>query len=141
MPTRRSALSCGRWLCESISTAQRRRMGRCVLPGTQTSGVLSDDWIHQLAVEVSPVDCLVALSGVTGVEALLVHSSSKSQISTPRRVLHIEYATSKAIATGLELAARDVPAGKRNIGTETASSGFDRTSSALPAVYNHYLPQ
>ena len=87
------------------------------------------------------MDCLVALSGVTGVEALQVHSSSKSQISTPRRVLHIEYATSKAIATGLELAARDVPAGKRNIGTETASSGFDRTSSALPAVYNHYLPQ
>jgi hypothetical protein len=35
---------------------------------------------------------------------LIVHSSSKSETQTPRRVLHIEYATSGALGNGLELA-------------------------------------
>jgi len=75
-----------------------------VLPGTHTLGVLSDDTIHQLATQLSGVDCLVSQGGVMAMRPLLVHSSSKSQAETTRRVLHIEYATSVVVAEGLELA-------------------------------------
>ena len=91
-----------------------------VLPGTHTSGVLSDDAIHQLAAEVSPVDCLVPQGGVLAMRPLLVHSSSKSQISNPRRVLHIEYATSRVVAPGLELAAGAETTGTRDVETEAS---------------------
>jgi ectoine hydroxylase-related dioxygenase (phytanoyl-CoA dioxygenase family) len=59
-----------------------------VLPTTHTRGVLSDDAIHQLAAQIAPVDCLVPQGGVLAMRPLLVHSSSKSQLETPRRVLH-----------------------------------------------------
>ena len=74
-----------------------------VLPGTHTLGVLSDDAIHQLAEKISAVDCLVPQGGVLAMRPLLVHSSSKSQGETSRRVLHIEYAASAALAEGIEL--------------------------------------
>jgi hypothetical protein len=35
---------------------------------------------------------------------LLIHASSKSRNDAPRRVLHIEYAASLEVASGLELA-------------------------------------
>jgi hypothetical protein len=35
---------------------------------------------------------------------LVIHASSKSQVPQPRRVLHIEYAASLAIAEGIQLA-------------------------------------
>jgi hypothetical protein len=35
---------------------------------------------------------------------LVIHASSKSRTENPRRVLHIEYAESSAIAESLELA-------------------------------------
>lgn len=75
-----------------------------VLPGTHQSGVLGDDQIHDLAARVTPVDCVVAKGGVVAMRPLIVHSSSKSQVELPRRVLHIEYAASESIATPLELA-------------------------------------
>lgn len=75
-----------------------------VLPATHTRGVLSDDAIHQLAAQIEPIDCLVPRGGVLAMRPLLVHSSSKSQLQTPRRVLHIEYAASMMAATSLELA-------------------------------------
>ncbi len=75
-----------------------------VLPGTHTLGVLSDDAIHQLSGKISAVDCLVSRGGVLAMRPLLVHSSSKSHGETSRRVLHIEYAASPAVAGGHELA-------------------------------------
>lgn len=75
-----------------------------VLPGTHTLGVLPDDTIHQLASEISPVECLVPQGGVLAMRPLLVHSSSKAQSNDPRRVLHVEYATHNLVAPGLELA-------------------------------------
>ena len=64
-----------------------------VLPGTHVRGVLSDDEIERLAAKVSPVDCVVGAGGVMAMRPLIVHASSKSVVETPRRVLHIEYAS------------------------------------------------
>jgi len=75
-----------------------------VLPGTHTQGVLSDDAVLRLSRELPTVDCLVPSGGVLAMRPLLVHASSKSQIEAPRRVLHIEYAGTPAIADGLQLA-------------------------------------
>ena len=74
-----------------------------VLPGTHALGVLSDDRIHELANEISVVDCVVPKGGVMAMRPLLVHASSKSRSEAPRRVLHIEYAASDSIASPLEL--------------------------------------
>ena len=75
-----------------------------VLPGTHTLGVLSDDVLHELSTQITAVDCLVPRGGILAMRPLVVHASSKSQSDAPRRVLHIEYAVSPAIADGLELA-------------------------------------
>jgi len=75
-----------------------------VLPGTHSHGVLTDEQIRGLAAEVPPEECLVPCGGILVMRPLLVHSSSKARNKNPRRVLHIEYATSLAIADGLELA-------------------------------------
>jgi len=75
-----------------------------VLPGTHKMGVLSDDATHKLAEEVTSVDCLAPRSGVLTMRPLIVHASSKSRSEMPRRVLHVEYAASRFIENGLELA-------------------------------------
>jgi len=75
-----------------------------VMPGSQTLGVLTDEAIRQLAEQISPVDCPVASGGVLAMKPLIVHASSKSRMSARRRVLHIEYAASRELAQGLELA-------------------------------------
>ena len=75
-----------------------------VLPGTHSSGILTDDAIHQLSIRVPAVDCPVSKGGVLAMRPLVVHASSKSHSANPRRVLHIEYATSKFIGDGLDLA-------------------------------------
>jgi len=75
-----------------------------VLPRTHTLGVLSDDTLHELSTQISPVDCTTPKGGVVVMRPLLVHASSKSCAETPRRVLHIEYAATSSIAAPLELA-------------------------------------
>jgi ectoine hydroxylase-related dioxygenase (phytanoyl-CoA dioxygenase family) len=75
-----------------------------VLPGTHAQGVLTDDEIHSIAERTTGVDCLMPLGGVIAMRPLIIHASSKSRTENPRRVLHIEYADSAAIADSLELA-------------------------------------
>jgi len=75
-----------------------------VLPGTHAQGVLTDDETHTIAERTTGVDCLMSLGGVIAMRPLIIHASSKSRTENPRRVLHIEYAESAAIADGLELA-------------------------------------
>jgi len=75
-----------------------------VLPGTHMSGVLTDDVIHDLSLRIQSVNCPVPKGGVLAMRPLVVHASSKSQIESPRRVLHIEYAETAMIADGLKLA-------------------------------------
>jgi ectoine hydroxylase-related dioxygenase (phytanoyl-CoA dioxygenase family) len=75
-----------------------------VLPRTHTLGVLSDDSIHTLSTQITPLDCVSPKGGVVAMRPLLVHASSKSRVEIPRRVLHIEYAASDSIAHPLQLA-------------------------------------
>ena len=75
-----------------------------VLPGTHRLGVLCDDEVAQVASEMSPVDCIVRRGGVLAMRPLIIHSSTKSRVDAPRRVLHIEYAASEVAGDGLELA-------------------------------------
>jgi ectoine hydroxylase-related dioxygenase (phytanoyl-CoA dioxygenase family) len=74
-----------------------------VLPGTHTRGVLTDDEVATLSREVAAVDCCVRAGGVVIMRPLTVHASSKAVSDQPRRVLHIEYASSLDVAPGLRL--------------------------------------
>ncbi len=87
-----------------LDTSTARNGPLRVLPGTHTRGVLTDDAIHQLATQLSAVDCIVPMGGILTMRPLLIHSSSKSLGKTPRRVLHIEYAASPCVGDGLKLA-------------------------------------
>jgi hypothetical protein len=75
-----------------------------VLPGTHTLGVLGDHELHELSSRVDAADCLMPAGGVLAMKPLIVHASSKSQSESPRRVLHIEYATPATVSDGLALA-------------------------------------
>ena len=74
-----------------------------VLPGTHRLGVLTDSRIQELTRLSRSVDCIVPKGGVVMMRPLVVHSSSKSSALAPRRVLHIEYATSREFGNALEL--------------------------------------
>jgi hypothetical protein len=75
-----------------------------VLPGTHSAGVLSESAISQVVGEATAIDCVVDAGGVIAMKPLLLHASSKARSEHPRRVIHIEYATTKNLAEGLELA-------------------------------------
>lgn len=75
-----------------------------VLPGTHRLGVLTDDQVHDLATRTLPVDCLASAGGVVAMRPLIVHASSKSLDDKPRRVLHIEYAATLDVGSGIQLA-------------------------------------
>lgn len=75
-----------------------------VLPGTHARGVMTDEAIAALVRTTEPRDCLVARGSVLAMRPLIVHASSKSRVSAPRRVLHIEYAASMEIGDGIQLA-------------------------------------
>jgi ectoine hydroxylase-related dioxygenase (phytanoyl-CoA dioxygenase family) len=75
-----------------------------VLPGTHTLGVLTDEALHDLSTKILAIDCIVPRGGVLAMRPLIVHASSKSQSDAPRRVLHIEYASSPNIVDGFALA-------------------------------------
>jgi ectoine hydroxylase-related dioxygenase (phytanoyl-CoA dioxygenase family) len=83
------------------STAQNGPLR--VLPGSHEQGVLSDDDVHQVASRVSPVECVVSQGGIVAMRPLLIHASSKSRSEKKRRVLHIEYAASVVLSSGLRL--------------------------------------
>lgn len=76
-----------------------------VLPGTHIMGVLKDNQIDQLSSSIPAVECHVGKGGILLMRPLLLHSSSKVKGGPPRRVLHIEYASSLLYEDGLELAA------------------------------------
>ena len=66
--------------------------------------MLTADQIQQLAEVLAPVACLASAGGVVAMRPLLVHASSKASDAQPRRVLHIEYATSVRLGSSLALA-------------------------------------
>ena len=75
-----------------------------VLPDTHRRGVLPDEEVERLALQIAPVDCTTAAGGVIAMRPLTIHASSKSIDDQPRRVLHIEYADSVKLAPHIELA-------------------------------------
>jgi Phytanoyl-CoA dioxygenase (PhyH) len=74
-----------------------------VLPGTHRGGVLADGAIQELVRLSRTHQCVVGRGGIIAMRPLLVHASSKSASSAPRRVLHIEYAASFQVGSDLEL--------------------------------------
>jgi hypothetical protein len=75
-----------------------------VLPGTHLMGVLDDATLGELGRRGGAVQCLGARGSVMMMRPLIVHASSRSRSTPPRRVLHIEYARSWSLGEGLELA-------------------------------------
>jgi ectoine hydroxylase-related dioxygenase (phytanoyl-CoA dioxygenase family) len=74
------------------------------VPGSQTAGVLTDEAVHDYVRRHDHIECPVARGGVLAMRPLLIHSSSKSQSRSPRRVLHIEYTDSVDLAPDIKLA-------------------------------------
>lgn len=75
-----------------------------VLSGSHALGVMSDADVFAMARSRPHVNCIVGRGGVMAMFPLLVHSSGKARSNSPRRVLHIEYAKSLALAPGIQLA-------------------------------------
>lgn len=78
-----------------------------VLPGTHRLGLLTNPQIQELSGTIASVECIIAKGGIVTMRPLLVHSSSKVSGPAPRRVLHIEYATSRDLGNALELGVPD----------------------------------
>jgi hypothetical protein len=62
-----------------------------VVPGSHRSGRLSVAANAQLRKDPGEVECVVGRGGVVAMKPLLLHASSKSVSSKPRRVLHFLY--------------------------------------------------
>ena len=75
-----------------------------VLPGTHTRNVMTDEEIQNLGDKTDAVECTVCKGGILAMRPLIVHASSKSQSSNPRRVIHIEYAGVSEFENQLRLA-------------------------------------
>jgi ectoine hydroxylase-related dioxygenase (phytanoyl-CoA dioxygenase family) len=74
-----------------------------VIPGSHLHGLLSDEEVFEIARTNNPVICEVDYGGVMTMRPLLIHSSSKGISAKPRRVIHIEYADSLALASNIHL--------------------------------------
>ena len=75
-----------------------------VIPGSHALGLLDQNDVVQYANHSHSVTCTVRKGGVIAMRPLLIHSSSKSTSTEPRRVLHIEYATRLRLSESIELA-------------------------------------
>ena len=75
-----------------------------VIPGSHRWGVLSDEEVFRRAREFPAVECIAPRGSVLAMRPLLIHASSKAQRDDPRRVLHVEYASTREAAPGLRLA-------------------------------------
>lgn len=74
-----------------------------VIPGSHALGVLSDAAIQDLVNRERPHECAVPRGGILVMRPLLVHASSKSTSCEPRRVLHLEYASTMSFDSDLTL--------------------------------------
>jgi len=75
-----------------------------VLPGTHGLGILKEEEVERHSTFEQPVDCIGARGAVVAMRPLIIHASSKPRSQAPRRVLHIEYAATKDLSGGLQLA-------------------------------------
>jgi phytanoyl-CoA dioxygenase PhyH len=75
-----------------------------VVPHSHRLGVLTDEEVASVVRERGFIECVVPKGGILMMSPLIIHSSSKARIDDPRRVLHIEYAGSQSLGSGIELA-------------------------------------
>jgi hypothetical protein len=75
----------------------------CVISGSHTLGVMKDEEIFAYVREHELKECLVGQGGVLAMKPLTIHSSAKARSDAPRRVLHIEYATSLDLSPNIRL--------------------------------------
>ena len=74
-----------------------------VIPGSHKLGVMSSSEIRRVVNAGSPTVCIVGRGGVMAMRPLLLHSSRKASDNARRRVLHIEYANSLDLGSGVQL--------------------------------------
>lgn len=75
-----------------------------VVPGSHQQGILSDEEVAALVRKSTPETCVVGQGGVIVMRPLIIHASSKSHSTLPRRVVHIEYGAHDAVPVPLRLA-------------------------------------
>lgn len=73
-----------------------------VIAGSHHERLSEDDFAEW--TKKKSIECLVGKGGVLAMSPLLLHASSKCLTDKPRQVLHIEYAMSLDIDTGVRLA-------------------------------------
>jgi hypothetical protein len=74
-----------------------------VLRRTHDRGILDDAELERCVQTTAPVDCVAGAGRVLAMRPLIIHSSARLQTDSPRRVLHIEYARSLELESGLRL--------------------------------------
>jgi ectoine hydroxylase-related dioxygenase (phytanoyl-CoA dioxygenase family) len=74
-----------------------------VIPRSHKLGVISAPAITRTINSVPATTCIVGRGGVVAMRPLLLHSSTKAIDNEPRRVVHIEYASSLNIAPNVHL--------------------------------------
>lgn len=67
-------------------------------------GVLADAEVANYASTHDEALCVTECGGVIAMRPLRIHCSSKADRAEPRRVLHIEYADSLDLGSGIQLA-------------------------------------
>jgi Phytanoyl-CoA dioxygenase (PhyH) len=75
-----------------------------VVPGSQLAGVLTDEGVHDYVKSHDQTTCFVPRGGILAMRPLLIHASSKAEMDSPRRVLHLEYADALDLKPGIRLA-------------------------------------
>lgn len=74
-----------------------------VIPGSHRQGVLSREDVEALVRKRAAVECIARAGDILSMRPLLVHASSKARTMSPRRVIHIEYATTLLLDGAVEL--------------------------------------
>jgi ectoine hydroxylase-related dioxygenase (phytanoyl-CoA dioxygenase family) len=74
-----------------------------VIPGSHRLGILAQNEIDRAVATSRPRACVVAAGDAVIIHPLVLHSSRKSQRSTHRRVVHLEY-SSYGLPTGVSWA-------------------------------------
>ena len=72
-----------------------------VVPGSHRHGRLTPDQARTLRLAFGEQECLVSRGGVLVMRPLILHASSKSETSAPRRVLHFVFGP-RRLPHGLE---------------------------------------
>jgi ectoine hydroxylase-related dioxygenase (phytanoyl-CoA dioxygenase family) len=74
-----------------------------LIEGSHALGVIDQAQVVAFASSSSYETCTVRKGGIIAMHPLLIHSSSRSHDTTPRRILHIEYSACREFPEGIKL--------------------------------------